>query len=55
MDNKRADLSKYRLQEAQDSLRVAEHCLKEEGCISAATIFPLSCDLISSDMPVLQL
>lgn len=29
MDNRRADLSKYRLQEAQDSLRVAEHCLKE--------------------------
>jgi len=28
MDNRRADLSKYRLQEAQDSLRVAEHCLK---------------------------
>lgn len=29
MDNRRADLSKYRLQEAQDSLRVAGHCLKE--------------------------
>lgn len=29
MDNRRADLSKYRLQEAQDRLRVAEHCLKE--------------------------
>lgn len=29
MDNRQVDLSKYRLQESKDSLRVAEHCLNE--------------------------
>ena len=29
MDNRQIDLSKYRLQESKDSLRVAEHCLNE--------------------------
>lgn len=29
MDNRKIDLSRYRIQEAKDSLRVAEHCLKE--------------------------
>lgn len=29
MDERQVDLSKYRLQEAEDSLRVADHCLKE--------------------------
>ena len=29
MDNRQIDLSKYRLQEAKDSLKVAEHCLNE--------------------------
>lgn len=29
MDNRQIDLSKYRIQEAENSLRVAEHCLKE--------------------------
>lgn len=30
MDNRQIDLSKYRIQEADDSLKVAEHCLKTE-------------------------
>lgn len=30
MDNRQKDLSKYRLKEAQDSLRVAQHCLDAE-------------------------
>ena len=30
MDDRQKDLSRYRLREAQDSLRVAEHCLREE-------------------------
>lgn len=30
MDNRQIDLSKYRLQEAKDSLKVAKHCLSEE-------------------------
>ena len=29
LDNRQIDLSKYRMQEAEDSLRVAETCLKE--------------------------
>lgn len=29
MDNRQEELSKYRIQEAQNSLKVAEHCLKE--------------------------
>lgn len=29
MDNRQRDLSKYRLQESKDSLKVAEHCLIE--------------------------
>lgn len=30
MDDRQKDLSEYRLKEAQDSLRVAQHCLDEE-------------------------
>lgn len=30
MDNRQMDLSKYRMQESEDSLRVAKHCLCEE-------------------------
>lgn len=30
MDDRQQTLSKYRLKEAQDSLRVAQHCLAEE-------------------------
>lgn len=30
MDDRQKDLSGYRLKEAQDSLRVAKHCLNEE-------------------------
>ena len=30
MDDRQKDLSRYRLREAQDSLRVAKHCLEEE-------------------------
>lgn len=30
MDNRQRDLSEYRLKEAQDSLRVAQHCLDAE-------------------------
>ncbi len=30
MDNRQKSLSDYRLQESQDSLKVAKHCLKEE-------------------------
>lgn len=29
MDNRQIDLSRYRLQEAKDSLRVAQHCFTE--------------------------
>ncbi len=29
MDNRQEELSRYRIQEAKDSLKVAEHCLKE--------------------------
>lgn len=29
MDNRQEELSRYRVQEAKDSLKVAEHCLKE--------------------------
>lgn len=29
MDNRKLDLSRYRIQEARDSFRVAENCLKE--------------------------
>lgn len=30
MDNRQVDLSKYRIQEAEDSLKVAKHCLEED-------------------------
>lgn len=30
MDNRQIDLSKYRMREAKDSLKVAKHCLNEE-------------------------
>lgn len=29
MDNRQEELSRYRIQEAKDSIKVAEHCLKE--------------------------
>lgn len=29
MDDRQIDLSKYRIQEADDSLKVSEHCLVE--------------------------
>ena len=32
MDDRQKTLSNYRLQEAEDSLRVAIHCLNEELC-----------------------
>ncbi len=30
MDEKQKDLSRYRITEAEDSLKVAAHCLREE-------------------------
>ena len=30
MDHRQEDLSRYRIQEAKNSLKVAEHCLKED-------------------------
>lgn len=30
MDNRQEELSQYRIQEAKESLKVAEHCLREE-------------------------
>ena len=31
MDNRQKELSQYRIQEAKESLKVAEHCLREGG------------------------
>ena len=31
MDNRQEELSQYRIQEAKESLKVAEHCLREGG------------------------
>lgn len=30
MDHRQEELSRYRIQEAKNSLKVAEHCLKED-------------------------